>query len=105
GDYFALLERVAEQRPALLFWPETAAPTILRRDPPLIERCRTASAALGVPMLVGSIDAVGDPPRFRNSAFLVTDQGIVGRYDKIQLVPFGEFVPLSRVLGFVRRWA
>src|SRR6266404_6274245 len=105
GIYFALLQRVAEQHPDLIVWPETAAPTILRRDPPLIERFRTASAELGVPMLVGSIDAVGDPPRFRNSAFLITDQGIVGRYDKIQLVPFGEFVPLSRVLGFVRRWA
>jgi apolipoprotein N-acyltransferase len=105
GIYFALLRRVAEQHPDLIVWPETAAPTILRRDAPLIERFRTASAELGVPMLVGSIDAVGDPPRFRNTAFLITDQGIVGRYDKIQLVPFGEFVPLSSVLGFVRRWA
>ena len=105
GVYFALLRRVAEQQPDMVVWPETAAPTILRHDPPLIERFRAASAELGVPMLVGSIDAVGEPPRFRNTAFLITDQGIVGRYDKIQLVPFGEFVPLSRVLGFVRRWA
>ena len=101
--YFALLRRVPEQHPALVVWPETAAPTILRRDPELVERFRAAAAELGVPMLLGSIDVVDR--RFRNTAFLITDQGIVGRYDKIHLVPFGEFVPLSGVLGFVRGWA
>ena len=103
GIYFALLRRVGEQHPQLIVWPETAAPTILRRDPALIERVRAASAELGAPMLVGSIDEIDG--RFRNTAFLITDQGIVGRYDKIQLVPFGEFLPLSGVLGFVRGWA
>ena len=101
--YFALLRQVGEQHPQLIVWPETAAPTILRRDPALIERFRSASAERGAPMLVGSIDEVDG--RFRNTAFLITDQGIVGRYDKIQLVPFGEFLPLSGVLGFVRGWA
>jgi apolipoprotein N-acyltransferase len=103
GIYFALLRRVGEQHPALIVWPETAAPTILRRDPALVERFRVASAELRVPMLLGSVDEVDR--RFRNTAFLITDQGIVGRYDKIHLVPFGEFVPLSGVLGFVRGWA
>jgi apolipoprotein N-acyltransferase len=105
GIYFALLRRVAEEQPSLVVWPETAAPTILRRDPALVERFRAAAAELGAPMLLGSVDAAGNPPRFRNTAFLVTDRGIVGRYDKIHLVPFGEFVPLSGVLGFVRGWA
>src|SRR5262245_8185596 len=100
--YFALLRRVGEH-PQLIVWPETAAPTILRRDPALIERFRSASAELGVPMLVGSIDQVDGP--FCNTAFPIPEQGIVGRYDKIQLGPFGEFLPLSGVLGFVRGWA
>ena len=103
GIYFALLRRVADEHPALVVWPETAAPTILRNDPALVERFRAAAANVGAPMLLGSIDVVNG--RFRNTAFLITEAGIVGRYDKIQLVPFGEFVPLSRVLGFVRSWA
>jgi len=103
GIYFALLRRVREDRPALVVWPETAAPTVLRRDPALVQRFQSAAAELGAPMLVGSIDEVEG--RFRNTAFLITEQGIVGRYDKIQLVPFGEFVPLSGLLGFVRGWA
>ena len=103
GIYFALLRRVADEHPALVVWPETAAPTILRNDPALVERFRATAANVGAPMLLGSIDVVNG--RFRNTAFLITEAGIVGRYDKIQLVPFGEFVPLSRVLGFVRSWA
>jgi apolipoprotein N-acyltransferase len=105
GIYFALLRRVADEHPALIVWPETAAPSILRRDPPLLEAFRKAAASMKTPMLMGTIDAAGDPPRFRNTAFLISEAGIVGRYDKIHLVPFGEFVPLSGVLGFVRGWA
>ena len=32
-------------------------------------------------------------------------KGSSARYDKIQLVPFGEYVPLSALIGFVRGWA
>jgi apolipoprotein N-acyltransferase len=104
--YVELTRQAAAERPDLLVWPETASPTILRRDPSLLAALRDLSATLGLPLLVGSID-VGDgaAPRYRNSAFLLTDRGLVGRYDKIQLVPFGEYVPLSGALGFVRGWA
>src|SRR6185369_8548558 len=103
--YFALTRRAARERPDLIVWPETASPTLLRRDPDLLAALRAMSGALGVPLVVGSVD-VDDvvPDRIYNTAFLVTGQGITHRYDKIHLVPFGEYVPLG-LIGVVRKWA
>ncbi|HEU4369180.1 MAG TPA: apolipoprotein N-acyltransferase [Methylomirabilota bacterium] len=104
--YQELTRQAGAERPHLIVWPETAAPTPLRRDAGLLKSLTTTAADLGVPLLVGSIDVLdGAPNRFANTAFLVGERGIVGRYDKIHLVPFGEYVPLSGVIGFVRGWA
>lgn len=102
--YGDLTRKAAAQKPDLIVWPETASPTLLRQDPDLLGALRDLSARSGVPLLVGTVD-VAESGRPRNTAFLLTEQGIVGRYDKIHLVPFGEFVPLSGVLGFVKGWA
>jgi apolipoprotein N-acyltransferase len=99
-------DRAGAERPDLIVWPETATPTPLRRDPELLRTLGALSGSLHVPLLVGSIDIdASTPPKVRNTAFLITERGIVGRYDKIQLVPFGEYVPLSGLIGFVRSWA
>jgi apolipoprotein N-acyltransferase len=101
-----LTRRAAADKPQLIVWPETSAPTVLRRDAGLLRELSALSGTLAVPLLVGSIDAENSlPPRFWNTAFMLTERGIVGRYDKIHLVPFGEYVPLSGVIGFVRGWA
>ncbi len=101
--YTTLTRQAGGGSPSIILWPETAAPIFLRRDPALVAELRALSREVGAPLLVGSVD--GDERGLYNSAFLLTGQGISGKYDKIHLVPFGEYVPLSRVIGFVRRWA
>jgi apolipoprotein N-acyltransferase len=104
--YQELTRQAGAERPQLIVWPETASPTALRRDPGLQQLLAGMARDMGTALLVGSIDVLeGSPNRFTNTAFLVTERGIAGRYDKIHLVPFGEYVPLSRVIGFVRGWA
>ena len=106
ANYFELTRRAGQARPDLIVWPETSTPTVLRQDPSLLALLRRLSAEVGAPLLVGSIDADrASTPKYRNSAFLLDERGIANRYDKIQLVPFGEYVPLSGVIGFVRGWA
>jgi apolipoprotein N-acyltransferase len=104
--YEDLTRQAAATKPAVILWPETAAPIFLRGDPALLARLVALSREVGVPLLVGSIDRLPGPNgQFLNSAFLLGDQGITAKYDKIRLVPFGEYVPLARLLGFVRQWA
>ena len=90
-----------------MVWPETALPLVLRREPEVLKRLTALSRESRVPLLVGSVDqAPGvDGTRLYNSTFLVDAQGIRGKYDKIHLVPFGEYVPLRWALGFITRWA
>ena len=93
-------------RPLAVIWPETAATIFLRGDPALLGRLERLSAELRMPLLVGSVDRREQPRlQFLNSAFFLTGQGITGKYDKIHLVPFGEYVPLAWLIGFVRSWA
>jgi apolipoprotein N-acyltransferase len=104
--YVELTRRAAGDQPRLLVWPETALPGALRRDPALRHLLNDLVRTFHVPIVVGSIDVSdGVPVSYRNSAFLVTERGLQERYDKIQLVPFGEYVPFSALLGFVRGWA
>jgi apolipoprotein N-acyltransferase len=104
--YEQLTREAARGRPAIVLWPETATTIFLRGDPVLLERLRRLAEEVDTPILVGSIDR-RDGPRgqFLNSAFLLTGQGIRAKYDKIHLVPFGEYVPLAGLLGFVKGWA
>jgi apolipoprotein N-acyltransferase len=104
--YFDLTRRLRPGEAELIVWPETASPVVLRRTPPLVVALVGLSREVGAGLLVGSVDVeTGTPPLLRNSVFFLDERGVQGRYDKIRLVPFGEYVPLPGLIGFVRGWA
>jgi len=103
--YRRLTLEVRPASPSLVVWPETAAPLFLRREPVVLRWLQALSGEVGTPILLGALDAEASARPYFNSAFFLTEQGIKAKYDKIHLVPFGEYVPLPWLLGVVRRWA
>jgi apolipoprotein N-acyltransferase len=87
------------QHPDLIIWPESPAP-FWTNDPISRDAVSNLARQTQAWMVVGSI-GVESPQRAFNSAALVSATGEWdGRYDKIHLVPFGEYVPFSSVFSF-----
>jgi apolipoprotein N-acyltransferase len=107
----AYLSQSARHLPAaggVIVWPETAVPFYFQDDGPLQRRILAFARDHRVWMILGSPTyadrALGT--NFANSAFLVDPAGrIAGRYDKVHLVPYGEYVPLRRYFPFISKLA
>ncbi|HTN42805.1 MAG TPA: apolipoprotein N-acyltransferase [Nitrospiria bacterium] len=92
----------------LLVWPEAAMPFFFEEDEAFRQQVVDTVRGDRVPLLFGSpaVTTVGNQLRLFNSAyFLSADGRLLGRYDKMHLVPFGEYVPLERLLFFVNKMA
>jgi apolipoprotein N-acyltransferase len=86
--------------PRLVVWPETALPRWVGRDEAPAEAAVWARR-LGAPQIVGVVTADGAAGQY-NSAFLIGPDGtLAGGYDKRELVPFGEYVPLPWLRSFI----
>jgi apolipoprotein N-acyltransferase len=99
-------QAAAAHRLDLIVWPESAAPFYVQDEPRLSARIGTLAREAGAGMIVGSpaIERDGDRMRNLNSAFFFTPSGKIGpRSDKLHLVPFGEYVPLAKLLPFVNK--
>lgn len=80
------------QPPRLLVWPEVPAP--LYADDPEYLQLTSNLARVTRTYFLGGVVAHRADGGMLNSALLVAPSGeVVGRYDKVNLVPFGEFVP------------
>jgi len=92
--------------PDLVVWPETAVPLFFQDGEPLAQSVLLVSREAGAPVIFGS-------PAYRrergsvslfNRAYLISPNAeVLGSYDKVHLVPFGEYVPMKRFLPFVQR--
>lgn len=98
--YEKLGQEAVDQGARLLVWPETAAPVMFGGRDNGWRRPGEISMRLKVPMLVGapSVKLIRNEIHYFNSAFLVDGDSLRYRYDKVHLVPFGEYMPLSRLL-------
>jgi apolipoprotein N-acyltransferase len=88
----------------LVVWPETAAPFYFERPETLREMVIELSRFAGRAMLFGSPRYEDEDGRtsFMNSAYLLEPGGVIaGRYDKVHLVPYGEYVPLRKLFPFI----
>ncbi|MEO1194126.1 MAG: apolipoprotein N-acyltransferase [Pseudomonadota bacterium] len=83
---------------ALVVWPETAVPFNLWRDPDLIRFIGQAAPPEGA-LVTGAPRYLPDGEGFNALHVVTQDGGIVETYDKVHLVPFGEYVPLGDFLG------
>jgi apolipoprotein N-acyltransferase len=104
--YMALSGRVKPERPDLVVWPETATPFYFGYTAPLTQWVRNTIRELGTDFLIGTPSFIrkGDHTEYFNSAVLIDKTGaITGKYDKVHLVPFGEYVPLKKWLPFVNK--
>ncbi len=77
--------------PNLIVWPEDPVP-FYADDPGFVSFVSGVAKTAGADVLTGAIGRAPDKAPL-NSALLVSATGVVTRYDKVNLVPFGEFVP------------
>ena len=94
------------QRADLIAWPESPAP-FFTNDPGFRDALGNVARQSGAWVLAGSLGQgnVSRPmersSEVYNSGSLFNPQGeLVARYDKVHLVPFGEYVPFRKVFGF-----
>lgn len=86
-----------------LIWPESAFPFFLTREPDAMQQIADLLPQ-GTVLITGAIRPPNAPPGTRttrayNSVYVIDHDGsILGIYDKVHLVPFGEYLPLQSLL-------
>ena len=107
--YRNLTLKAAAFKPDLMVWPEAVTPFFFGRDVSGTRYVLDTVQQAQTPLVLGS-PAVKEtesvlnqnaPRRLYNSAYFVSPGKKLERYDKIHLVPFGEFVPFRSILFFI----
>lgn len=100
--HLAATASLAGQDVDLVVWPESSVGFDLEDRPDALARLVAVATDLEADVLV-NVDARRGPGGIFKSSLVVGPDGIGDRYDKQRLVPFGEYIPLRPVLGWLSR--
>lgn len=101
GKYSRLTQEAADKGPDLIIWPEASSPGLFGEDTLIFEDIFALAKKTKSELLIGTVSK--DKEDYYNSALLIDVSGKVsGRYDKIHLVPFGEYIPLKKIFPFLQ---
>jgi len=105
-QYLRLSQSASSESPELVVWPETATPFyfLSRYRMDLTRRIQERIKKSGACFLVGSPSYERNDGRieYYNSAYLLNPEGNpIGKYNKVHLVPYGEYIPLKKWFPFL----
>jgi apolipoprotein N-acyltransferase len=98
--YGKLTQLAALEQPDLIVWPEASFPGFFNRDLQA-ERISRLAQEVRTPLLVGGLDWESEREVYNSAYFLDKDGVPHQRYDKLRLVPFGEYMPFKFLLGWL----
>ena len=109
NTYKRLTLEALTEKPDMIVWPETAIPFIFGNNEVLTEEIYSFQKGLETHLLFGSIlldRSKAGGQGFTNSAVLLSPEGRVASiYDKMHLVPYGEYIPFRNLIPFAKRLA
>ncbi len=105
--YMDLTRSCYKYKPRLIVWPETAVPFYFQDGGRLADIIWNVPKESGASLLFGSpaYMKTGKGFRYYNRAYLISCGHPLYFYDKVHLVPFGEYIPLRKILFFLNRLA
>jgi apolipoprotein N-acyltransferase len=95
------LEAALRTKPHLIIWPEVPGPLYYYRDRRFHEEATDLARVSQSYFLFGTVADTKEGAPLNSAVLLGPDGSFIDRYDKINLVPFGEYVP--KFFGFVNR--
>lgn len=97
---WALTRQAADAGAEIVLWPESAVPFRIDADETYREIVTGLAAEFDIQIVLNSVGEIAGGG-YANSAYLVTRDGVSPvRYDKVHLVPFGEYVPPWAAFAF-----